>query len=132
MNKKRCPRCGIDKDESEFWLNPKAKDGLQVWCKSCCRDYNRANLKVRRALHYKRKGVSEEEYEKMFDSQLGACAICKRPQKELKRALAVDHSHESGKIRGLLCDNCNRLLGYSKDSPLILHEAIIYLKRNES
>jgi hypothetical protein len=55
------------------------------------------------------------------------CAICQRHQSEFKISLAVDHCHETGTVRGLLCYPCNTLLGYAKDSTKILSSAINYL-----
>lgn len=52
-----------------------------------------------------------EDYSKMFDEQGGRCWICKKPQTELRRALNADHCHTTGRIRGLLCNNCNQHLG---------------------
>lgn len=65
-------------------------------------------------------------YEKMAIEQAGRCAICQQhPPSE--RRLAVDHDHETGAIRGLLCSNCNLLLGHAKDQIATLAQAIIYL-----
>ena len=72
-------------------------------------------------------GITWADYEKMFASQHGVCAICKSPPK--KRRLSVDHCHQTGRIRGLLCDPCNHiLLGAAKDSLSKLQAAIEYLK----
>jgi Recombination endonuclease VII len=75
----------------------------------------------------KRYGITLEQYEKMFQKQDGKCAICLKPS--IKR-LAVDHNHDTGKVRGLLCSNCNPLLGFATDSITILENAVAYLKRN--
>jgi len=78
-------------------------------------------------------GITMEEYKLILAKQNGVCAICH--QKETKRvrgvvrSLAVDHNHETGKVRGLLCTACNQALGQMKDSPEILMSAIEYLKR---
>lgn len=76
-------------------------------------------------------GLSYEKYEKMLLDQGGVCAIC--GQEELMRIrgkklrLAVDHCHDTGRVRGLLCTNCNRGLGHFKDDPIRLYRAISYL-----
>ena len=76
----------------------------------------------------KRKfGMSEEEYIKMSDAQDNRCAICGVHQLELDRKMAVDHSHKTGKIRGLLCMHCNVGIGYLKDSVDLLEKAQKYL-----
>lgn len=64
----------------------------------------------------------------MKNSQGGVCAICECPD---KKRLSVDHDHQTGKIRGLLCANCNLALGNFKDDPDRLAKAIVYLKRNQ-
>jgi hypothetical protein len=66
-----------------------------------------------------------EQYEKMMQSQNGFCLLC--GGQGGKKALCVDHCHVTGKIRGLLCDLCNRGLGYFKDNPKTLQNAIKYL-----
>jgi hypothetical protein len=74
----------------------------------------------------KRKyGITKEEYIVRLESQQGVCAICGLT---CTRALAVDHNHLTGKVRGLLCNNCNRGIGHLKDSTLLLEKAIKYLK----
>lgn len=82
-------------------------------------------------------GISLEDYEKILVSQNGVCYIClgleptkTRTGKEGKR-LAVDHDHKTGKIRGLLCSQCNKLLGNAKDSIEILEKCIEYLKKHK-
>ena len=65
-----------------------------------------------RAAAYKKFGITVEDYEQMHDSQDGVCKICKLPQSGRFKNLAVDHDHETGEVRGLLCMTCNRNLGY--------------------
>lgn len=70
-------------------------------------------------------GITIEQYEALFDLQNGRCFICRKPQ--LVRHLAVDHNHETGRIRGLLCTWCNSGLGNFKDSAERLRRAAAYL-----
>jgi len=79
------------------------------------------------AYHLKRYGLSVEDYEKMAADQNGVCAICGQPERK-KSALSVDHDHETGEVRGLLCDACNRGLGAFRDDPERLGRAIAYLE----
>ncbi len=72
--------------------------------------------------------IGIEEYNEMFVKQGGRCKICKRHQTQLSKRLAVDHDHITGKVRGLLCTNCNTGLGMFKDNPENLSEAIKYLQ----
>ena len=71
--------------------------------------------------------ISIEEYEKKLIGQNGSCAICKG-RCSSGRKLAVDHNHKSGNVRGLLCNHCNRGLGYLKESSEIISNALKYLK----
>jgi len=74
-------------------------------------------------------GFTLKEYNKLFKQQNGQCVICGHYQSELSKRLHVDHDHNTGEIRGLLCDNCNRGIGHLKNSPGILQNAIEYLSR---
>jgi len=73
-------------------------------------------------------GMSVEEYEKMSQDQNGECAICGKSPKVLR----VDHDHVTGKIRKLLCNNCNISIGHAKESPEILRKMIKYLEEFEN
>jgi|ERR1035437_5649575 hypothetical protein len=82
----------------------------------------------KRNLHLKRKyNITQEQYNELFNKQNGKCAICGKHQSELKKALGIDHDHETGKNRGLLCDKCNLLLGHANDNVQVLTQAINYL-----
>jgi hypothetical protein len=70
-------------------------------------------------------GISREQFEEMLDDQGGRCLICGR--KEVR--FCVDHDHESGVVRGLLCYRCNTGLGGFNDSPVLLQKAINYLMK---
>ena len=81
-------------------------------------------------------GITLEDYNNMLLVQEGVCAICKKPEsvwwrkKGQPKRLTVDHCHVSGRVRGLLCQKCNSILGYAEDEPLRLIEAAKYLGRN--
>lgn len=77
----------------------------------------------------KRYGITLEWYEQTLKDQNHACAICLKPSSFKIKSLYVDHCHETGKIRGLLCMRCNATLGYS-DSIARLESAIAYLKKH--
>ncbi len=71
----------------------------------------------------KKYGITRDDFDKMVDAQVGLCAVCLR--KPLR--LHVDHCHETGRIRGLLCGSCNRAIGLLGDCPESLRRAIDYL-----
>lgn len=90
----------------------------------------------RKSMLLKKFGISKDDYEKMHRSQNGLCAICSRPETRTRKGrllfMAVDHHHESGKVRDLLCSACNVLIGYAKEDVGVLESAISYLKRHQS
>lgn len=81
-------------------------------------------------------GITLEEYNKILKVQNNVCAICGKEESakhrltKKKMYLAVDHDHKTGKVRGLLCDRCNNLLGRCQDNIIILKNAILYLDKN--
>lgn len=105
-----------------------------LYRQKCINKSNRYKLRNRdKVLLYKKKnnlkklyGVSWETYSVILESQDGGCAICGGIN-ESGRKLAVDHNHETGEIRGLLCDKCNRGLGFFNDDIMILDLAVEYL-----
>lgn len=100
--------------------------------RSRMRQYYAANkAKWREGNLKKHHGVSLSQYIKVVDSQNGCCGICGVHQSKLRRPLALDHCHSSGKIRGVLCDKCNLGLGLLGDTLLPLVAAVEYLKRTE-
>lgn len=130
---KTCSRCKIKKEFSAFYKNVGTTDGYNNYCKSCQRDYfvaNRSRAQAStRAANWKRYGINltESRYAELLKAQQNRCAICL----EVKSyRLHVDHNHATGQIRGLLCRNCNRGLGYFLEDANIIREAINYLKEN--
>jgi len=109
----------------------KAQDiGYSSQCKECCKK----GAPKRKQLAWVRKlkfhyGLLPEDYFQILKDQNNACAICSKPVAE-DRKLAVDHDHETNKIRGLLCFHCNTLLGHAFDNTDILKSAIKYLEEN--
>lgn len=78
----------------------------------------------------KKYGITLEEYNLRLKNQNNVCAICKSSENTGGRALAVDHDHETGKIRGLLCSKCNVSLGNINDNVEILRKMIQYLEQS--
>jgi len=82
--------------------------------------------------------ITKKEYDKLYQEQNGQCAICGKIckshfdlEKKNIKIFNIDHSYKSGKVRGLLCNKCNLLLGYCEDNIEILLSAIKYLKKNK-
>lgn len=78
-------------------------------------------------LHLTKYGITGAEYAAMLAAQNGTCAICSRTENGKRGHFDVDHDHETGEIRGLLCNRCNRLLANARDEIGILFRAIDYL-----
>ena len=76
-------------------------------------------------------GIGLHEYDLMFTEQKGKCACCGTHQNELTRNLAVDHDHDTGLIRGLLCNHCNMAIGILGDNIEGLMKALNYLEKHE-
>lgn len=73
-------------------------------------------------------GISRDEFDAMLTAQGGGCAICGSSMRDVSRnRLCVDHCHDTGRVRGLLCGHCNRGLGFFQDSPELLEKAKRYL-----
>jgi len=132
-----CCDCGID-----FIRNA----SNHVRCHECSLEKKRAYRRMRhhktydRVSEHKRKmGIKfgdREIYEKLFQSQKGLCAICDRPETNVKNGkivnLSVDHDHATGTVRGLLCSNCNTAIGLLRDNPELLFRAIKFLEKSKT
>lgn len=87
-------------------------------------DTRKRTPEQRRERHYRhRYGISAVEVDQRTEEQLGLCAICME-----SAPLVVDHDHEDGQVRGLLCQHCNRLLGAARDRAAVLERAADYLR----
>ncbi len=140
---KICGKCKLPKEP--FYKDKNSKDGLARWCKDCDKSWRKtpefvAKRRKRRNEAYhngelrdkKLKyhfGFSLEDYNAMFVSQGGVCAICSETSKDGRR-LSVDHDHATDKVRGLLCGSCNRAIGLLKDKPSVAMSAASYLLKN--
>ncbi len=106
----------------------------EKWKTKYIYERDREPLEIRRGRSLKKLyGITSEEYNSMVDKQNGLCAICGSPEKTFDsntkqtKVLSVDHNHETGQIRGLLCNSCNRGIGLIGDSPEKLLSAIKYM-----
>lgn len=98
------------------------------------KDYYKKNKEAKLERHRdyvlrSRYGISKSDYLDLLESQNYSCAIC---GSAATKTLDVDHDHTTGKVRGLLCNNCNRGIGHLKDSPQILLKAVEYLVKHSS
>lgn len=75
-----------------------------------------------------RYGLPAGAYAEMLERQQFRCFACNRHQDEFKRSLAIDHCHRTGKVRRLLCGNCNQALGHARDDPRLLRLLALYVE----
>jgi hypothetical protein len=130
---KRCSMCRETKSSSAFGQNRRRHDGLSTYCLPCKADEQRARNAVnpekaqaagRRSRFKVKYGLTVEQVAEMVRVRDGRCDLCSRAA-----VLHVDHDHESGQVRGLLCGPCNRALGCLGDNLEGVLQAVEYLKR---
>jgi hypothetical protein len=127
---KVCSKCKVEKPLEEFHKHKATKDGRQSYCKKCSslRGKEAYNSEEMAEYHLNRRyGITLEDYDNLLLSQGGGCAICGSDDSGGRGRFSIDHNHETGEVRGLLCGPCNRGLGYFKDSPDVLESAKEYL-----
>ncbi len=144
---KFCSRCELTKELEAFSKRTGSKDGYCAWCRACMRQYradnkdhinarqkkyrdkNREHVRASDRTRSRRTtlakyGLTVFDYAEMVEAQDGLCIICDTKPKD---KLVVDHCHDTGEVRGLLCRQCNAGLGQLKDDVRILKAAIVYL-----
>lgn len=140
---KRCSACRRRKPLHRFH---KHKSGLHCYCKPCnclkmriwsaankdiVSAYNRRRVIKDPLVHRRNKlrrkyNITVEQFAELNNLQNGRCAVCRRREK--RRPLSVDHCHATGRVRGLLCSNCNTALGLLRDSTRVIALALQYLQ----
>ena len=139
---KRCTKCSEYKDFNKFDKRKASKDGLTSQCTVCLRvkamKVRKDNPESTRANNLKNRfDMTIEQYNIIFLKQKGKCRICNNAetmvdQKGTIKWLSCDHNHNTGKVRGLLCNACNTGIGKMGDSIKVLESAIKYLKKEGS
>lgn len=156
---KPCSKCGVDKPLDAYWSSPKDSHGRASACIECsCRlrkeryendpEYRARTAEQRRRTYqatkaqarernFRRKyGITSAVYAEMLAAQDGVCAACGEPESVVingtPRRLAVDHDHDTGNVRALLCGACNRALGMAGESPDRLRRLAAYIEFHQS
>lgn len=144
-----CSICKVEKNSADFKL--KSNGCLSSFCVICSavyqKEYQRKNkekIREKKKLYHTqtkeyrrwytikmRYGITREEYENILFSQNRTCAICSKSKSGHNNtdALVVDHCHSTKKVRGLLCNRCNTLLGLIEDNPVFIQNLTNYLNR---
>lgn len=130
---KVCTDCKIEKPLDYFVKRSNRKNGFQPYCKECHKSKMSKIDRKEYTRNYdllKSYSITIEGYNELLAKQGGCCSICNINVSELKGAkkhLCVDHCHKTGRIRGLLCDKCNRGIGLLQDDTAIIQNALVYL-----
>jgi len=160
ITERHCKHCNSVKPIQQFTKDRHAKSGYTYTCTKCRgiqhREYYKNNPEKQKIKNDKQKenrkkfyntpegiissrkahlkkmyNITLEEYDILLEKQNGVCAICFGKETSYRNeVLSVDHNHETGKIRGLLCNTCNRAIGLLKDDPKLLINAVNYLTKN--
>jgi hypothetical protein len=136
-----CKVCNLAAKAARTAENPQAnRDRVRRWqvenadrYRATQREYAKSGRKrlVDRKSYLKRTyGLMLEDYERLLEVQGGVCAICREPRPE-ERTLHVDHNHDTGEIRGLLCFRCNNALGDMRESADFAQALLDYLDRDD-
>ncbi len=143
MLNKKCTKCGEEKPATikYFPSDKRNKSGIAARCRKCRQAYRKrwrkeinpeAAKRLYRKAHFKKLyNITIEDYDRMYFKQNGVCMTCGKPETTKNqwgiRRLSVDHDHKTGKVRGLLCTCCNRLIGLARDDVSTLKRIIEYL-----
>ncbi len=126
---KWCPDCSTVKPHEEFPRTKTSATGRATYCLPCHKargQKSREKVGGGRTYHLTRRyGITSEEADLMLAEQNGVCAICR-----VASAVHVDHDHSTGRVRALLCFNCNGGLGQFRDDPFVLQMAVFYLQHH--
>jgi hypothetical protein len=127
--------CGKEKSTTEFYVRNRISMVRHSSCKECDKERvkkrHQDNPERTRNNDLKRNyGITLAEHKQMFEEQKGLCAICKKEGDGKWKKLCVDHDHKTGKVRQLLCRNCNMVLGQVGDNVQNLQNMIEYLTRH--
>lgn len=146
---KRCSKCRVGKTLEEFTIARKSSDGRASACKQCHKQHRQAHkqeihdrirawqaanpekrrryIAITNAKRPRRSGITQTKYQQQYTIQNECCAICKRHFNKL----SADHCHTTGQKRGLLCRECNFVLGHFNDNSSLLRSAANYLQSIE-
>lgn len=140
---KICCDCKSDLSIIDFYPDKNRTSELRPYCKKCntkrSSNWRIKNPDKNRNAHFKRRyNLTIERYKKMHESQKGLCAICGREEIRLSSnkkditPLCVDHNHNTGLVRDLLCYKCNTVLGYFEENIKYFQNAINYLQQHRN
>lgn len=137
MGYRICKDCGVEKHLDDFPSNDARtlKSGIKKYKRYICKPCFAKKAELRRnripwEWIKNRYKISSEEAEHWYKKSMQSCEICGKEWQQDTEKLCIDHSHTTGKIRGILCKPCNHLLGFSYDNIQTLERAKFYLLEN--
>lgn len=140
---KICTKCGESKPLDQFYVYSPENNLRRGSCATChskrAREWiaanpERARATSRRRLLREKYGLNTEQYDALLEAQGGCCACCgsTEPRGKGEQTFAVDHDHETGQLRGILCHPCNRAIGLLGDTAEGVRKALLYLTQDIS
>jgi len=120
---KICNSCETEKPLDRFELT--GYGYVRNICRAC---RHRKKKPKRLSRIYK---MSYQDLLKIKEKQDYRCAICNAHEESLTRDLVIDHNHDTDRVRGWLCHNCNRAIGMLKDDSYVLRRAVAYLEQDQ-
>lgn len=124
----RCRFCALERCKTWKKNNPEVQKVYKA------RTYAKHGERYTLETKLRQKHISREQYDELMIAQDNKCAICDKPETVVRRKdgvvspLSIDHDHDSGKIRGLLCMRCNNALGFFDDNLDRMMKAVTYLR----
>ena len=132
---KTCKCCKQTKPITEFYKNKSKPDGLTIYCKDCSkekeRNFHKNNPQLKKFRNKKHmlesaeKSITYDTFTRMIKEQDNKCGIC---ETDMYKPY-IDHNHETGLVRMLLCHHCNTMIGMAKENKTILEKAIKYIEK---
>jgi hypothetical protein len=130
---KTCKVCGVEKNISDFYTGRKdckecKNAAAKQWRKDNPENVEKHLVRVRERAKERRYGITQEQFDQMLLDQNNKCKICDIKFKSIKFT-HIDHCHETNRVRGLLCNECNLAIGQFNDNTDIMDNAIKYLQK---
>lgn len=151
---KHCAKCKRYLPVGDFTRDARMISGLKSYCRTCCATdaverYHAEPERARAAARDRARkartpettrnkhlrdmyGLTREQYDALLAEQGGGCAVCKADKASGKGSFHVDHDHDTGAVRGLLCHHCNIAIGNAGDDPARLRALADYLDRTRA
>ena len=129
-----CTKCGIHKPRTDFYKRKNRESGCESQCKQCTIKQSQGNYRKNPDLRNDARAAKKYEttlghIQQLREEAGGVCQCCGREGLHHHSRLVIDHCHETGKIRGLICSRCNSILGFANDNIDTLKNLIKHLEK---